>query len=83
MSFMEKIVTIPRIFGAIFLAFIALLGMRVTYPIISGILDLWTGTSMMKTVAYIIMYLIYFFLLWIVVWMKLFEPQINNKGGDM
>lgn len=77
---MAKIIPIPRIFGGILITFLAFLGIRITYPMVSLILALFTDTtSMMYWVAVLSTWLIYVFVLWVVVWVKFLEPMIGGE----
>lgn len=79
MSFIQRISAMPQVFAGIMIGFLAILGVRVTYPFANAILGLWDTTNVMYVVAVLVMWLIYFFVLWIGVWMKFFEPRI--QGG--
>lgn len=71
-------VSVQNVWGAILMGFLAILGIRLTYPFVSSILDLWTETNIMKVAAIICMWLIYYFVLYWGVWMQLF----SNPHGD-
>ena len=73
------ILPIPNILNAILSTFIAILMIRITYPIIEPIMDLWE-TSMMKAAAFVGMWLIYFFVLYVITWQLLFKK--DNEEED-
>lgn len=81
MGFIERISNIPQIIRGFLTAFLALIGVRVTYPMVDTILGLWTTTNQMKVTAILAMWLVYFFVIWVWVWLKFFQPK-NNRGEN-
>lgn len=70
-----KIAPIPNIIGGVLVAFLALLGLRITYPMADAVLNLWGSNTQMKIAATLVMYLVYVFILWVFVWAKFFKPE--------
>ena len=80
MALVGEIISMPRVFGGIIAGFIAILGLRVTWPMMSLIMDMF-DSGVMKVAATLSMWLVITFVLWYFVWLKFFEkPQegINN-----
>lgn len=78
----NSLVPIPKILAGILCGFLAIMGVRITYPMVSGILNLWTETTIMYVVANLIVWLIYFFVLWVMVWAIMFEKTEQKTGGQ-
>lgn len=76
---LKQLSPIPNILGGIMIGFLAILGVRVTYPMASLILDMFDD-GIMKVVAVLVMWLVYVFVLWVFVWIKFFEPK-ETQGG--
>lgn len=75
----KQLAPIPNVIGGILCGFIAILGVRVTYPIANTILGLFNA-GIMKTVAILVMWLVYVFVLWVMVWAKFFQPKLEAGG---
>lgn len=76
---LKQLAPIPRILRGILCGFLAILGVRVTYPIANTILGFFQA-GMMKTVAILVMWLVYVFILWVFVWAVMFAPE--KQGGE-
>lgn len=74
----KNILSIPKILKGILFAFLAILGIRFTYPFVDAILGLWTTTGMMYYTSHLIVWIIYLFVLWVMVWMKFFEKTTEG-----
>lgn len=69
---MIKIIqSIPKLLSLVLSAFLAIIAVRYTYPILDAIFDMWDD-SILKTVATLIMWLMYFTVLYVFVWFGLF-----------
>lgn len=68
------IASIPQIFRAIFVAFLAVLMVRVTYPVANYILSIFPD-GQMKVVAYFAYYFIIVTVMWVFVWLVILKPD--------
>lgn len=78
MGNIERIVSIPQLWGALLAAFLAILGVRITYPMANTILGLFDD-GIMKAVAIFVMWFIYFTVTWVFTWLILFR---KDEGGE-
>lgn len=79
MATLDKITSIPQIWGGLLAAFIAILGVRITYPIANTVLGFF-DTGLMYYTAVFIMWFMYFTVVWVFTWMIMFQKK--ESGGN-
>lgn len=80
---LENIIVIPRILGGILSAFLAIITLRIVYPIVSTIWGLGYAWPIMQAVAYLIFWSILFSVFYFGVFMQFWKPkqeEINQIG---
>lgn len=77
----NKIPTIINLIVGIASGFLALLLIRISYPILEALFDLW-DSGMGKLMAQLIMWIVYFFIVYMVVITRFTKPQEKEQESE-